>query len=190
MKKQSLQLLVLAGVFAVMLFLAIEQARPRAVTTPARPTLTPDARTANRVFEGWKTSDIVALRLDDTKTTIDLTLTFTSKGWELEGVEEGVDQDIAAQIVATFALMPYVERLPADQDLTRFSLTEEGIWMQAQAILADGSQHVIAVGGRSSVPAGWYALVDESPEVFILNKGAVDFLAIYLQEVQTIRTAP
>lgn len=190
MKKQPLQLLILLVVFAVMLFIAAEQARPRPIAATASPTLTTDARTANRVFTGWQSSDIVALRLDDTKNELDLTLTFTSRGWELEGVAEGINQEVAAQIVATFALMPYVERLPTAQDLTRFDLTQDGIWMQAQAILSDGSKHVIAVGGRSSVPAGWYAVVDDSPDVFILNKGAVDFLAIYLQEVQAIRVAP
>ncbi|GEM_PF-3287089 len=185
--KRNTQVILLAVVFLGMLALAIYQAQPRAITSNA-PVSTADSRITNRVFTSFEAYEVVAVRLDDTKSNVDLILTFNTEGWQIAGITEPINQEAAANIAATLALIPYVSQFGnvATSDYERFGLTTEGIWMQAQVILGSEEVHVIAIGNRTPNGDGWYALVDDNAQVYILNKGAVDYLAIYLQEIQSI----
>lgn len=188
MKHRAQQLVILGVLFLSMAILALWQSAPRQI---AQPTVSPtiDPRLTNRIFSGWSASDIQALRLDDTTSDLDLLLNRTETGWETGDSTIAIDQTIAEAIAQTLAILPYeavIANVSTDE-YVNYGLENDRIWLQIQVILQSGSGHVIGIGGRVPTDGGgWYAVVDNFPEVYILNKGAVDFLAIYLQEWQSI----
>lgn len=191
MKKQKKQqyagILALLGVFVVLSGLALWQGR--VLSTP-QPTPTPgaDPRDTQTVFAGWTSGQIIALRLDDPRNALDLSLTRNDEGvWEFVNLPAEVDQTIANQIAKTVTYMPYTDIFGnvSEDAYTEFGLDESGVWLLVQVILADDSQHALAVGRRAAVAGGgYYALVDELPNVYVLNRGAVDYLGVYLQQFQ------
>jgi len=40
----------------------------------------------------------------------------------------------------------------------------------------DGSGHVIAIGGLTANEVTYYALIDNLPRVFLLSRGAIEYL--------------
>ena len=88
----------------------------------------------------------------------------------------------ASAIARTFALLPYGRsiNIVADTDLSAYGFTETP-HLLFQIILVDGGGHVIAVGGLTPDGSAYYALVDERDEIFLLERGPVDFLDGYIQ---------
>ncbi len=184
--------LALLGVFAVLLGVAFWQGSELAKPQPT-PTPQVDSRDLNTVFTGWTSEQVQALRLDDPRSPLDLTLARREDGtWAFTTLDLDVDQTIANQLAKTVTYLPYTDifaNVPADE-YANFGLTERDVWMLVQVVLADGQQHAVAVGRRAPVTGGgYYALVDELPNVYVLNRGAVDYLGIYLQQFQGAASA-
>ena len=158
-------------------------------------TLTADPRDVQTVFRHLTPDRIQALRIDDPSSDRDLILESNGQGgWRLVGVADptAIDPIVAHNIAKTVAFIPYVEILPSgdDVELVNFGLTAETFWLQIQVILTTMETRNIVVGRL--VPGeqnGYYALVDDRPEIYILNRGAVDFLVVYLREIQPLLTA-
>jgi len=171
----------------VLVAVALWQGAPR--PAPPTPTPTADLRDIFTVFEGIASADIQALRVDDPQSDRDLILERTPDGqWRLAGYDDDtLDQLIAENIARTVAFMPFVEVVPA-LPLERYAdygLTPEMFWLQIQAILKDGRELTIGIGAAAAIPeGGYFAVVDDRPDVYVLNRGAVDFLYIYLLQVQ------
>jgi hypothetical protein len=141
------------------------------------------------VFQGISSADLQALRIDDPQSETDLILERKPDGgWRLVGYDDNaLDQTIAENIARTVAFMPFVEvvpSLPVDQ-YADYGLMPEMFWLQIQAILKDGRELTIGVGAAAAIPeGGYFAVVDDRPDIYVLNRGAVDFLYIYLLQVQ------
>lgn len=184
-------LLVILGVLvAVAALQSASLAAPRTA-----PTATADPRDVQTVFRHITPEVIHALRIDDPRSERDLILENDGQGsWRLVGVPNptALDPVVAANIAKTVAFIPYVQILPPEdaRDLAHFGLTSETFWLQIQVILTTMETRNIVVGHL--VPGsrdGYYALVDERAEVYVLNRGAVDYLAVYLRQVQPFVTA-
>lgn len=192
MKKRSssppyIGVLALFGVFALLLGVAFWQGNELAKPQPT-PTQLPDSRDLNTVFKGWTSDQVQALRLDDPRSPLDLTLTRREDGtWEFVTLAADVDQTVASQLAKTVTYLPYTDifaNVPEDE-YADFGLDERGVWLLVQVVLTDDRQHVVAIGRRAPVVGGgYYALVDELPNVYVLDRGAVDYLGIYLQQFQ------
>jgi hypothetical protein len=150
---------------------------------------TRDPLRESAVFPSLAASDIQALRLDDPYSQADIALARNTDGtWLLGDGSVLVDQTIAENIAKTIAFMPFTDLIAGlpSSEYVNYGLSVESIWLQIQVILTNNEQHVIAIGGRVPVAdGGYYALVDERTEVFVLNRGAVDYLGIFLQQYQT-----
>jgi hypothetical protein len=177
-------LIIFLGLVAVALWQTNRQT-PLDNNIPA----TRDPLRESAIFSGWAATDIQALRIDDPFSERDVALARNPDGsWLVGDGGVTVDQTIADNVAKTVAFMPYTDiiaGLPASE-FVNYGLSVESIWLQIQVILTNNEQHVIAIGGRVPVAdGGYYALVDERTEVFVLNRGAVDYLGIFLQQYQT-----
>ncbi len=180
---------ILLVVLVALVGVATWQNLPNAIP---RPTVTPtsDPRDVQTVFRHITAETIQALRIDDPNSTRDLILEANgSGGWRLVGVADpnALDPIVANNIAKTVAFIPYVEVLSISDDvnLVNYGLTSETFWLQIQVILTTMETRNIVVGNL--VPGsgeGYYALVDDRPEVYVLNRGAVEFLAGYLRQIQ------
>jgi len=178
---------VLLVILGLLIAVALWQARPQTIVAS---TPIVDPRLAQTVFRGFTPDQIQALRIDDPTSDRDLILERDGEsGWRLAGVEnpDALDPVVADNIARTIAFIPYSERLPAinSDQYVHFGLTSETFWLQIQVILVTMETRSIVIGNL--VPGtenGYYALVDEEDDVYILDRGAVEFLALHLREIQ------
>lgn len=182
----ALILLVLLGALAAVALVQNSQlAGQRIARTP-----TPDPRDVQTVFRNVFPEVIQAFRIDDPTSDRDLILENDGQGgWRLVGVPDptALDPVVAANLAKTVSFIPYVQILPRtdDMELAHFGLTSETFWLQIQVILTTMETRSIVVGNL--VPGtrdGYYALVDDRQEIYILNRGAVEYLAVYLRQIQ------
>ncbi|MFQ3673933.1 MAG: hypothetical protein SNJ83_10095 [Aggregatilineales bacterium] len=178
-------MIVLLALVGVATWQSLPSATGQATRTP-----TPDPRDVQTVFRHITTETIQALRIDDPLSSRDLILEANgSGGWRLIGVADpnALDPIVAENIAKTVAFIPYVEVLPPSNDLNlvNYGLTSETFWLQIQVILTSMETRNIVVGNLApGTQSGYYALVDDRPEIYILNRGAVEYLAGYLRQVQ------
>jgi hypothetical protein len=80
------------------------------------------------------------------------------------------------------ALLPYVGIVTAaDADITLYGFQPEGI-LSLEIALADGATHAVAIGYRTPTASGYYAFVDDRPELYILDRAPIDYLISQLRE--------
>jgi hypothetical protein len=185
-------LTVLGVLFMVLLGVALAQTISLNNTFNASLTPTLDQRIVNSLFREWNEDNVVAVRLDDPINDIDMVINrVNTTQWQLQGeAVEQINQETLNLIVKTVAYIPFTDILTdiPDTNLSNFALTEDLIWLQIQVILDNNDTHVIALGARvPTVDGGYYALVDERSEVFVLNRGAIDYLALNFQQFQSAR---
>jgi hypothetical protein len=125
--------------------------------------------------------EIQAIRLQDPSSEAVFVLNRTEIGWEAPETEGELNQAAAEAIATTVALLPVQRLLPPEEDLSVYGLSEAGSTLFIQVVLTDGSGHAVAVGALSAAGTTYYALVDENEAVFILERGAVDFLQVALR---------
>jgi hypothetical protein len=175
--RRTLGILVL--VLAGLVGLALAQ---QFLTQPATPRA---ALGENRVFPTLTAERISAIRLEDPNGGATFTIARAPGGaWTTadgQPLVEGVGDDLALTIM----LLPYERALPLarDANMAEYGFEPEGL-LRVQAILQDGTTHGVAVGGFTPSRNGYYALVDEREEIYLLERGAVDFLMV------TLRTPP
>lgn len=189
--KNRYLVMVLAVVLMALVAVAVWQAMPR-TSLPTTSATTGDMRDTQTVFRGFTTEFIQALRIDDPYRDEDLILERNQEGqWRLAGRSDGtLDPLIADNIAKTVAFMPYQEIIGgiAATDYVNFGLNAESVWLQIQVILKTTETYNIAVGGL--VPGsenGYYALIDDRPEIYVLNRGAVEYLEAYLRQIQALQ---
>jgi hypothetical protein len=185
-------LMVLGVLFMLLLGVALAQTinLNNAFNVSLTPTL--DQRIINSLFRDWNDDNVIAVRLDDPLNDIDMVINrISDTEWQLQGeAVEQINQETLDLIVKTVAYIPFTDILRdiPDTNLSNFALTEDLIWLQIQVILDNNDTHVIALGARvPMVDGGYYALVDDRQEVFVLNRGAVDYLALNFQQYQSAR---
>jgi hypothetical protein len=53
--------------------------------------------------------------------------------------------------------------------------------ISVEFVQVDGTSHALAIGFRTPSETGYYALVDNRPEIYILERAPVDFLISVLR---------
>lgn len=179
-------LIVLIGLIA----LAVWQATPRPQTEQT-PVGSADLRDTLTVFRGFTTEMMQALRIDDPFRSTDLILERDDTGgWRLVGTaaNSAIDPLIADNIAKTIAFLPYEEIIGSieSDEYVNFGLNSESVWLQIQVILKTTETYNVAVGALvAGSQNGYYALIDDRPEIYILNRGAVEYLEVYLRQAQS-----
>lgn len=179
---------LLVILIALMAVAAIQSLpRPDLESTAA---ISNDLRDAQLVFGTFTTEDMQALRIDDPLSEIDLILERGDEGeWRLVGAPNNgyVDAVVADNIAKTVAFLPYTELVAGifPEDYINYGLSAESVWLQIQVILKTGESYNIVLGGQvASADSGYYALVDDRETLYILDRGAVDYLNVYLRQIQ------
>jgi hypothetical protein len=131
-----------------------------------------------RVFPELAVLDIGALRLHEPTSGATFDLVRGEEGaWTSPSHAGELDAEAASSIARTLVLLPYSRTIPLPDtfDLRDYGLAPNGSLM-IQVLTTEGDAHVIAVGGLAPSQAAYYALVDELPDLFVLERPAVDYL--------------
>lgn len=164
-------LLVGGLLIAIMVAIGIYQSQPR--------TLTIEDLRSNAVFPEVKVLDLLTINLRDPNFDLTFTLSRVADGtWTAPDAAGSLDTAIATQIAQTVVLLPFERSFPIDNaaDLTQYGFNPNGA-LFVEFVLTDGTQHVLAVGGLlPERDQGYYALVDDRPDIYIIPRGPLDFL--------------
>lgn len=165
-------LIVLAAVFAVLVVVNLIQ-----TAESGKPQRLP----FERVYPNMDDDDVQAVRLRDPSTDSTLTITRASDGTWLTTDHEGtLNQNSAAIIARTIALLPYDRTVPQIGDLSDYGFDPDGI-LALEAVLTSGETHGVLVGALAPSSTVYYALVDNRLEIYLLHRAAIDFLIIQLR---------
>jgi hypothetical protein len=84
-------------------------------------------------------------------------------------------------MVKSVVLMFYRNTLPitASTRLEEFGFNPEGI-LSIEVALANNQGHGIAIGNQTPTGDGYYAIADNQPQIYVLERGAVDYLLYQL----------
>lgn len=180
----------LLAIFAVLAALLLLQGSQPPPALPDTPTATATLAvspvptgTLLRVFPELAVRDIQAIRLENAAGEQSFTLSRGPDGlWTAPDAAGTLDTEAASAIARTFALLPYGRsiNIAPDTDLSAYGFAETPRLL-FQIVLTDGSGHAIAIGSLTPDGSAYFALVDERDEVYLLERGPVDFLDGYIQ---------
>ena len=174
----------LAAIFVVMVGLTALQTRQIAAIPTA--TLPPEAA-FRRVFPELAVLDIVAIRLRNPETGGSFTMSRSEADgtWLNADTGEPMPAEEATTIARTIALLPHTETIPLEDgaDLRPYGFLPLGIFA-IEFIMANEETHFVVIGDRAPADISYFAIVDERPEIYLLNRAAVDYL---IQEYRSNR---
>ncbi len=178
MKRRS-SLLIFLLVFVGLLVLTIGQNLTRVDVLP-----TPDVP-FYQVFTDFVLLDVSAVRLRSPETgdTFAMAREPTTGVWQAISPEGSLNIETASAIGRTMVLLPYTRTIsaPFGDDVETYGFTPEGI-LSIEIVLINGETHIVAVGYRIATELGYYAFVDDRPELYILARAPIDYLINQLRE--------
>jgi len=126
--------------------------------------------------------DIVAIRLRNPKTNNAFIISRDSAGsWTAPQSKGSLDAAAASNMAKAIVLMEYDGTAPTTDstDLSQFGLNPQG-QLSVEVLLQDNQSHVIVIGDLTPSSLSYYGQVDDSPQVYLFTRGAVDFLLAQL----------
>jgi hypothetical protein len=123
--------------------------------------------------------DIQAIRLRDPQSDTSFVISRDASGnWTAPDSEGSLDTTTASNIAKTVVAMPYKQavNLETNPDLAQYGFQPNGSLLVDVVLKNSSDGHVIAVGGLSPTGLEYYVLVDDKPQVFLIERGAVDYL--------------
>lgn len=181
MNRRGATLIFLALAFAGLAILTLVTGRGPSAQIPGAPTPT-DVIPFFRVFSELSVYDLVGVRLRSPETGAEFTMARDPAGNWVSVTPEGALDAVAANAIArTMVLLPYTQAITPDQPPAQYGFTPEGI-LSIELLLADGGGAAVALGYRTPTETGYYAFVDDRPEVFILDRAPIDYLISILRQ--------
>jgi hypothetical protein len=150
-------------------------------------TANPPATAIPRLFTGVTVDAIQAIRLRAPETGESLVISRADDGsWTAPELSGTLDAAEAENIARTMVLLPYHRTLPLnpDADLTAYGFTPQGI-LGIEIVLSNGNTHAVAVGFRTPTENAYYALVDDRPDLYLIDRFPIDFLISRLKNPPT-----
>ena len=170
-RNRSLLLLAIVFVAAAAL-LAIQRTQQNAVEPTTTDVL------YFHVFPSLTATDIQAIRLRSPETGDSFTIARTTDGsWATPNGSTTVDATVADNIAKTLEQLPYSRTLPLNDgdSLQIYGFAPEGV-LSIEFVLSDDTSHAIAVGYRTPMDDGYYALIDDRTDLYLLSRPAIDYL--------------
>ncbi len=141
-----------------------------------------------RVYPDLAVLEIRAIQLQSPITSESFTMGRAADGsWIAPDLDAPLDQEQASNIARTIVLLPYTYTtpLPEDGNLEQFGFRPYGAFLILVS-LNDGSEHAVAIGDPLQAGPEFYACVDDScaddtPEIYIVQRGPVDYLVDFMQ---------
>jgi hypothetical protein len=128
--------------------------------------------------------DIVAVRVRNPQTGEGFSISRDAAGnWTApDAPDKTLDTEAARNIATAVVTLQYRDTLNiTDQtSLSDFGFNANGGILSVEVLLNDQSSHVIAIGRIAPSEIGFYGLVDERAEIFLFERGAVDYLLTQL----------
>jgi len=177
-------LIILGVVFIALVVITFWQNRQLTVESEAIPTEALFASFVGRDLN-MTVLDIQAIRLRDPQTEATFVISRdTSGNWTVPGSEVSLDTASASNIAKTVVLMPYQQTVEVTDstDLSQYGFRPEGILSVEVVLTGNDGGHVIAVGGLAPSGLEYYTLVDDKPQVFLMQRGAIDYLLSQLAQ--------
>jgi hypothetical protein len=105
------------------------------------------------------------------------------RNWIAPGQIQPLNQAAATAIASSVVLLPYYRTLPniPESDLAPLYGFNPGVLL-ITVLLNDGAQHAVLVGGLTPAGDTYYALVDEQPDVYVVERRAIDYLFVVLRD--------
>jgi hypothetical protein len=164
------RLLMFLAIIAAVILLGVLQAAPRGFVPDASDLL---------VFPDLAAIELSVINLYDPTTGLAITLSRGDDGrWIEEGSNTEFDPAYVNQLAQTIVMLAYDHVLPLgpDDDLAVYGFAPAG-QLFVEFIEADGTQHAVAFGNLlPDRDAGYYALVDDRPQLYVIPRGAADYL--------------
>jgi hypothetical protein len=179
MKGRRLHLLLLAIGFAALVVVTALFPPP---TAPLFPTPTGTVVVPfYRLFPDMAVLDIAAIRLRSPETERVFTIARNAEGvWQAITPSGTLAEEAGSALARTISLLPYTSVSEAGAALSTYGFTPEGI-LSVEIVLVDGSGHGVAIGYRTPTATGYYALVDDDPMLYILDRAPIDYLISLLR---------
>jgi len=178
MKRNSL--FILLGVFIALLALVALQSL-RKETPPQESQGIP-----NRVF-AWDVTQIQAFSIRDPYTNATRSFQRDAKDhWAFVEIPEAIpDQEGVERIAITISVLPYLEVLDQipSETYPDYGLSQTDAFLIVVALLKNGEQHTVIIGDVASGNISHYALVDDRPEVYVLDARPIAFLVSIMKQV-------
>jgi hypothetical protein len=188
---QRNSLFILLGVFVALLVLVFFRARPSTPTESSAPQST--ATITGSLFT-WRTTDIQAFSIRDPYSGVTLSFQRNNSGqWESVEVPEAIpDQTGVDQVALTISLLPALEALNQVkvEDYPEFGLTQTDAFLILIALLKNGEQHTVIIGDVAPGNVSHYALVDDRPEVYVIDARPVAYLVSLVRQVYQPELVP
>ncbi|MCC6803952.1 MAG: hypothetical protein IT319_13800, partial [Anaerolineae bacterium] len=174
--KNSRTLLILLIVFVALVTLLFMQ------NNQPTTNLNADNSCSYCVFTDIQINDIQAIRLRSPETGQSFTIARDADGnWTAPDSSGTLNTSTAELIARTMIVLPFHRTIPlgASDDKAAYGFTPEGIL--AVDIVVSNGIHAVAVGYRTPTSDAYYALVDDRPDMYLLERSAVDFLIAALK---------
>lgn len=147
------------------------------------PDPTEPSTTFTRLYTEMAVLDIQAIRLEDPNTGEKFTISRSQDGnWTAPDSRGELDLEAASNIARTVALMLYERSIPTTEetDLSQYGFGSKGRLL-IQTVMNNGESHAIAIGAFTPSGNTYYAVVNDKNDVYLLERGQVDFLINYLR---------
>ncbi len=139
-------------------------------------------RLFTRLFPDVEVLDIISIRLLDPATNTTFTIQRGEDGtWQPLNQEGALAENAGTNIARTVALLPYERTLPLDESRLQEYGFEPTPTLLIQFVMITGEAHGIIVGGLTASGTGFYGLVDDREEMYLLIPEAVAYLITQLR---------
>ena len=184
MKSERKTLYSLMGLFASLGVLVFLQTR---ILTPPSPTSNPASTpivSLIRLYD-WSPDALQALSLE-VRDIAPLQLQRQGELWISPLSDQSINQQAVQDVAFTLSELPVIDVFDGIEPdrYGEFGLSRVDYLMIIQLVLQDGTPHALIVGQRTSDEQGYYAIVDDRPQVYVLGRGAIEFLAFAVRSAQ------
>jgi hypothetical protein len=176
MKRRTILALFL--IFLVLLVITFLQLQPRTLQG-LRSDATPEIMRLTSMGPELKMTvlDIQAIRLRDPNTNQEFTISRDQQGnWTAPNHPGRLDTQAASNIAKTIVLMPFrsVVPLPEKPDLKQYGFSPGSFTIEL--VLRNRGVHAILFGSLSTSQDVYYTLVDDRPQVYLLERSPIEYL--------------
>ncbi|HVU10055.1 MAG TPA: hypothetical protein VHD90_02205 [Phototrophicaceae bacterium] len=176
-------LLIFAMIFVVLALLLYVQSKQAPSVIVATPTV---GQSVAQLFPDLTLDEIQAVQLNSPETGKTFTISRAADGSWTAPINPGKLSQIASNDIAkTMVLLPFSQTMmlkPGD-DKSSYGFTPKGV-LQIEIILTNGVSHAVEIGYRTPTQDGYYALVDDLPNLYLMERPAIDYL------ISTLRSPP
>ncbi len=130
--------------------------------------------------------DIQAVQLNSPETGKSFTISRAADGsWTAPNNPGKLSQIASNDIARTMVLLPFSQTLTlkSGDDKSTYGFTPKGV-LEIDVILTNGVSHAVEIGYRTPTQDGYYALVDDRPDLYLMERPAIDYL------ISTLKSPP